>query len=94
MSRVVLFQKDGSVLLLKDPRFDSDGRVVRGWVVNGAWAYEVEGNLCLARTDFGRKVMNSWVRPPAEEEQVVTIPTEIPGGYEKAIRWAEAQRGR
>ena len=61
---VVLLEQQGNVewvpdLWLSNVRRNKDGLIKSGWVVNGAWRYEVSNGMEKAK-NYNNKVVNKW----------------------------------
>lgn len=86
MTRVVIWPGCGP-LYLNNVKRNDDGSIKSGWVVNGAWDYELRDGECLAKA--GTRIVNHW--PAPQEIPCVEVPSSVRGGYESVIAWAEKQ---
>lgn len=86
MSRaVVLVDGGGMSLYLRDVR-PAIGFPRLGYVVNGAWNWELRDGIELAKS--GNHIVNRW---PLRDYILVEVPASVRGGYEAVIDWAKKQ---
>jgi hypothetical protein len=86
-SQVVVFTPRGELVLTDVVRNTTDGAIKRGWVVNGAWTFEVKGDEHLAKD--GASIVNRW---PAEGPmREIVVPDKMDGDYNSVIEWARNQ---
>lgn len=83
---IVLLRDGRADLLLSEVKYNADGSVKSGFVVNGAWNYEVRGGEELAKS--GNYIATRW---PARTYTLVEVPKEVKGDYNEIMRWAEEQ---
>ena len=81
----MLLREDGSDLYLEPVRYGDDGAPVSGYVVNGAWTWEVIDGEEVAKDGYGR-VVNRWPRT-----NYTVVPVAEGGHYEDVIRRAREQ---
>lgn len=70
MSEAVVLYCHNSPLLLRDIERDPDGRIKKGWVINGSWKYERLGNTVAAKEYLNGFVVNQWHQTINDELEV------------------------
>jgi hypothetical protein len=85
-SQIVVFTPRGELVLSHVDR-NLDGSIKAGWVVNGAWTFEVKNGEHLAKD--GPTIVNRW---PAEGPmREIVVPDKMDGDYNSVIEWARNQ---
>lgn len=85
--RVVVFTPRGELFLTHIVR-DPNGAIKSGWVVNGAWTFEVKDGEHLAKD--GHVIVNRW--PAGGPLREVAVPSKISDhNYNAALDWARKQ---
>jgi len=84
--RVVVFTPRGELFLTHIVR-DPNGTIKSGWVVNGAWTFEVKDGEHLAKD--GNFIVNRW--PASGSMREIVVPDKIDGDYNSVIKWAQNQ---
>ena len=80
---ICLFLNGEPSLLLRDVKRDSKGKIKSGFVVNGAWGFEIHKGEVLAKSDD--YIVSRWPVPDYVE---VEIPKHVKGDYNSVMNWA------
>lgn len=84
---VLIFSGNTPQLLLTDVTFDSQGRVQKGFVLNGAWDLVIDGDEILAMADT--HVISRT--PVYDGYRQVEIPSEWLGDYNEIMERARLE---
>lgn len=81
---ICLFLNGEPSLLLTDVKRDSKGKIKSGFVVNGAWDFEIlKGEVLVKSHDY---IVSRW---PVPEYVEVEIPKDLKGDYNSVMNWAK-----
>lgn len=77
---IVLFENGEPSLLLRDVKYDNEGNLKSGYVVNGAWNFEIRDGEVLAKA--GNTIVT---RRSVPDYDIMEVPKEIKGDYNSVM---------
>lgn len=77
---IVLFENGEASLLLSDVKYDTEGNLKSGFVVNGGWNFEIRNGEVLAKA--GNTIVTRRAVP---DYDIMEIPKEIKGDYNSVM---------
>lgn len=75
-----------TTLYLSGVRWDEEGNLKSGYVVNGCWNFEIKDGEVLAMDE--RRVVTRW---PLPDYEIIEVTEEVRGNYDDVMTWAEQQ---